>query len=1075
MSAPDPSTSETPASTPAAAVANPSPAEDDRKAKAKAKAEAKALKAAKAKAKAEAAKAKASVAKTAPAKEGGAKAKAGNDADKPKIRLKTAYVNPTPAGEKKSMNDPMASAYDPPAVEAAWYEWWEKQGYFNPDVINKDATEQFVIVIPPPNVTGSLHLGHALTNSIQDALVRWHRMRGHRTLWVPGTDHAGIATQVVVEKKIQKERGQTRHDLGREAFINEVWKWKEEYGTRITSQLRRIGSSLDWTRETFTMDETRSRAVNEAFVRMFDKGLIYRATRLVNWCCKLNTAISDIEVDNLELSGPTPVNIPNYSKPVEFGVLVLFAYKVADSDEEIVIATTRIETMLGDTAVAVNSKDERYKHLHGKFLVHPFLDRKIPIITDDVLVDMSFGTGAVKVTPAHDPNDFKCGQRNNLPFINILNDDGTINENGGQFKGMKRYDARVAITEALKEKGLYKETKPNPMVLGICSRSKDVIEPLLKPQWWVNCSDLAARSVKAVEQGELEIVPSWHKETWYRWLGNIQDWCISRQLWWGHRIPAYLVSVAGQPQPDANNSDNWVVARTKEEALEKARVKLGLSAEEASKISLEQDHDVLDTWFSSGLFPMSVFGWPDETSDFKTFYPTSTLETGHDILFFWVARMVMMGLCLTDRLPFNKVLLHAMVRDAHGRKMSKSLGNVIDPIDVIEGITLEGLHDTLTKGNLDSKEIEKAKAGQKEDYPNGISECGTDAMRFALCAYTSQGRDINLDVNRVIAYRNFCNKLWNATKFALMVLGENFKPRPTITLTGDESAIDLWILSNLATAVEKTNEGLEKFDFSQSTTAIYHFMLYQLCDVYLEAIKPTMRLDSSDPNNAAKKLAAQNTLYTCLEFGFRLIHPFMPYVSEELYQRLPRREGDVESICVAKYPTSSDVASFVNKTIESEIKQVQEAVHAARSLRADYNLPPKARNSVYIRVHKSEVLDIYSRHKDLFLTLSSASDATVSSEEAPDGCAVHILNESVEVYLVVKGIVDVKAEITKLEAKLKQLETSLLGWKKKLTAPNYETKVPEAVRKLNSDKIASIEQEIATTNNAINNFKNFSA
>eukprot|EP01102_Stenamoeba_stenopodia_P012148 TRINITY_DN379_c0_g1_i2.p1 TRINITY_DN379_c0_g1~~TRINITY_DN379_c0_g1_i2.p1 ORF type:complete len:1044 (-),score=309.33 TRINITY_DN379_c0_g1_i2:162-3293(-) len=1036
-------------------------AEDIKKAKAKAKAEEKAAKAAKAKAKADARK-----------KEEEEKKKNSTGAAEPKqktIRLKQEFVNKTPAGEKKNMSEPMAAAYDPPAVEAAWYDWWSKQGFFSPDV-NKDSEEKFVIVIPPPNVTGSLHLGHALTNSIQDALVRWNRMKGVRALWVPGTDHAGIATQVVVEKRLYKERGLTRRDLGREDFIKEVWKWKQEYGDRITSQLRRIGSSLDWSRETFTMDEVRSRAVNEAFVRLYEKGMIYRDTRIVNWCCKLNTAISDIEVDTIELNEPTFLSVPNHDGQYQFGVLVHFAYKVADSDDEIIIATTRVETMLGDTAIAINSKDERYKHLHGKHVVHPFCNRNIPIITDDELVDMSFGTGAVKVTPAHDPNDFKCGKRNNLQFITIFNDDGTINENGGEFKGMKRYDARNAVLEKLKEKGLYRETKPNPMVLGVCSRSKDIIEPMIKPQWWVSCKEVAARSVKAVKDGELEIIPTWHKDTWYRWLENIQDWCISRQLWWGHRIPAYLVKIAGK-DTNVNDPNSWVVARTREEALAAAAAKFGV---DASTIQLEQDEDVLDTWFSSGLFPFSVFGWPDETEDFKTFYPTSCLETGHDILFFWVARMVMMGLSLTDKLPFTRVLLHAMVRDAHGRKMSKTLGNVIDPIDVIEGITLAQLQETLLKGNLDPKEIEKAKEGQATDYPNGISECGTDAMRFALCAYTSQGKNINLDVNRVAAYRNFCNKLWNATKFAMMTLGENFKPNATPDLTGSESPIDKWILNKLNVAIKETNQGLADFEFAQSTSAIYNFWLYQLCDVYLEAIKPVTKADVSDPANAAKKRAAQDTLFTCLEYGLKLIHPFMPYVSEELYQRLPRREGDnTPSICVARYPTT--VAAWSNPEIESEIKLVQDAVHAARSLRADYNLTAKQRVSVYIRAHKSELVDIFERHKGIFLSLSLASDVTVGAGEAPEGCAVNILNEHVEVYLVVKGIVDIKAEIQKMEAKKKKLEGDLENWKKKLNAPNYETKVPENVRKLNAEKITALTQEIQTTINAIENFKKFSS
>jgi len=664
---------------------------------------------------------------------------------KKELRLKTEFVNTTPVGEKKDMGAPMRDAYDPPAVEAAWYDWWSKQGYFTVD--SKDTREKFVIVIPPPNVTGSLHMGHALTNSIQDALTRWHRMSGRAALWIPGTDHAGIATQVVVEKKLQRERGITRHDLGRENFVAEVWKWKDQYGNQIKNQLKRLGSSLDWSREAFTMDDKLSRAVIEAFVRMYDQGLIYRGTRLVNWCSALKTAISDIEVVKKELKERTKLSVPGHgNKKYDFGVLIKFAYPVEDSSEKIIVATTRLETMLGDTAVAIHPDDPRYKHLHGKFVLHPFTGRRIPIITDGVLVDMEFGTGAVKVTPAHDPNDYECGKRNNLEFINIFDDDGNVNENGGPFKGMKRFDAREAILEALKEKGLYEDMTNNEMVLPTCSRTKDVIEPRLKPQWWVNCQDMAAAGVKAVADGELQIIPDSHVVLWNRWLENCRDWCISRQLWWGHRIPAYLVTIEGQPAPNPDLQENWVVGRDYEEALAKAKAKHpGVPAE---KIKLEQDPDVLDTWFSSGLFPFSVFGWPDQTEDLKAFYPTSLLETGHDILFFWVARMVMMGMTLTGQLPFKQVFLHAMVRDAHGRKMSKSLGNVLDPIDVTEGIALEDMHKKLKEGNLDPTEVETAIAGQKKDFPNGISECGTD-LCVSLFALTLHKARISILISAV--------------------------------------------------------------------------------------------------------------------------------------------------------------------------------------------------------------------------------------------------------------------------------------------------------------------------------------
>jgi valyl-tRNA synthetase len=504
---------------------------------------------------------------------------------------------------------------------------------------------------------------------------------------------------------------------------------------------------------------------------MYDSGMIYRSNRLVNWCSKLRTAISDIEVDYIDIPKRTKMQVPQHSKSYEFGILLEFAYKVvgSDKDEELVVATTRPETLLGDTAVAVHPDDPRYKHLHGRLLQHPFLDRTIPIITDPVLVDMNFGTGAVKITPAHDPNDYECGKRNELQFINVLNLDGTINDNGGKFAGMLRYDCRTAIIDDLKNLGLFRGIKENPMRLAICSRSGDVIEPLMLPQWYVKCKQMGSEAADAVRNGEIAVVPEMHKSTWYNWLDNVHDWCISRQLWWGHRIPAWLVSVDGK-HADATDPNSWIVAESEELAREKAIALFG------PNIKLDQDPDVLDTWFSSGLFPFSVFGWPNNTADLQKYYPTTMIETGSDILFFWIARMVMMGKFLTGQWPFRTVLLHSMVRDAHGRKMSKSLGNVIDPIDVIEGITLEQLHDTLRGGNLDPREVEKAINGQKADFPAGISECGTDALRFSLCAYTSQGRDINLDINRVVGYRHFCNKIWNATKLTLSLVGEQYKP-----------------------------------------------------------------------------------------------------------------------------------------------------------------------------------------------------------------------------------------------------------------------------------------------------------
>uniref|UniRef100_A0A8C0GQN2 valine--tRNA ligase n=1 Tax=Chelonoidis abingdonii TaxID=106734 RepID=A0A8C0GQN2_CHEAB len=762
----------------------------------------------------------------------------GRGADQDPGGLLLRPLSPSPA----DVTGPMPDAYSPQYVEAAWYPWWESQGFFKPQYGRQCVSEPnpkglFMMCIPPPNVTGSLHLGHALTNAIQDALTRWHRMRGETTLWNPGCDHAGIATQVVVEKKLWRERGQTRHELGREAFIREVWKWKNEKGDRIYHQLKRLGSSMDWDRACFTMDPKLSYAVQEAFVRLHEEGVIYRSKRLVNWSCTLHSAISDIEVDKKELSGRTLLPVPGYKGKVEFGVLVSFAYKLEDSDEEVVVATTRVETMLGDTAVAVHPQDPRYQHLHGKRVLHPFTGRHMPIVCDD-FVDMGFGTGAVKITPAHDHNDYEVGQRHGLECVTIMDDSGCLINVPPPFLGMKRFEARGAVLEALKQKGLFKEVKDNPMVVPVCSRSKDVVEPLLKPQWYVRCEGLARGAADAVRRGDLRILPPFHCKTWFQWMDNIRDWCISRQLWWGHRIPAYFVTVDDPSVPPGEDTDGryWVSGRSEEEAKDKAAKAFGVTPD---KISLRQ----------------------------------------------------------------GMVYLHAVVRDAHGRKMSKSLGNVIDPLDVISGITLEGLHAQLLESNLEPAEVERARQGQKSDYPAGIPECGTDALRFALCAYTSQGRDINLDVNRILGYRHFCNKLWNATKFAVRSLGAEFQPPPGPEPSGAESLIDRWILSRLSLAVELSDAGFQAYDFPGVTTAIYNFWLYELCDVYLECLKPVFA-----EGEAAAVAAARCTLYTCLDTGLRLLSPFMPFVSEELFQRLPRRTPHAPpSICVTPYPSPEQV------------------------------------------------------------------------------------------------------------------------------------------------------------------------
>ncbi|CAN6453689.1 unnamed protein product [Victoria cruziana] len=971
------------------------------------------------------------------------------------------FVDPvTPPGEKKKLSRQLAKQYNPSAVETAWYAWWEKSGFFMADTSSDK--RPFVIVLPPPNVTGALHIGHGLTAAIEDTIVRWRRMSGYNALWVPGMDHAGIATQVVVEKKLMRERKLTRHDVGRENFVGEVWKWKEEYGGTILKQERRLGASLDWTRECFTMDAKRSRAVTEAFVRLYKEGLIYRDLRLVNWDCVLRTAISDIEVDSIEIKERTMLKVPGYKERVEFGVLIEFAYPLEGGLGEIIVATTRVETMLGDTAIAVHPRDERYTHFHGKYAVHPFNGRKLPIICDEILVDPNFGTGAVKITPAHDPDDFNVGKRHNLRFINIFTDDGKINSDGGQeFEGMLRFEARVAVVESLKRKGLYRGFKNNEMHLAICSRTNDVVEPMIKPQWFVSCNEMAKEAMDAVREGKIIITPKQFEAEWFRWLGNIRDWCVSRQLWWGHRIPAWYVTVADDTSDDFGvYNDHWVVGRDEAEALEMAK---GLFP--GKKFQITQDQDVLDTWFSSGLFPFSVMGWPDDALDFRTFYPTSVLETGHDILFFWVARMVMLGMRLTGEVPFKQIYLHPMIRDAHGRKMSKSLGNVIDPLEVINGITLEGLHQRLEHGNLDPSELVRAKDGQVMDFPNGIPECGADALRFALVSYTAQSDKINLDILRVVGYRQWCNKLWNAVRFAMSKLSDDYTAPEKLSVHALPFSCK-WILSVLNKAIAKTVTSLELYDFSSATTAVYSWWQYQLCDVFIEVIKPFF---VSSSHFESRKRAARDTLWLCLDNGLRLLHPFMPFVTEELWQRLPQRHGDFTreaSIMIADYPLV--IEEWTDEEIEKEMNLLDSVVRSIRSLRA--LLPAEERQKkqkAFVLCKADDVREVISSHQLEVSTLAILSSLEILSEKdaAPVGCSVNIVNENVSVYLQVQGSLNADAEQDKLRKRREELQRQQEKLENRMNSYGYK-KVPEAIRAEDFLKLNKLIAEIKIVDEA---------
>ncbi|KAI0004740.1 tRNA synthetases class I-domain-containing protein [Xylariaceae sp. FL0662B] len=805
------------------------------------------------------------------------------------------YIEQTPYGEKKvlgSLDSPHHSAYIPGVVESAWDAWWTKMGFFEPE-FTKDGRNlgpgAFVITIPPPNVTGALHCGHALGTALQDLLIRWYRMRGYTTLYLPGCDHASISTQSVVENMLWRRERKTRHYLGREKFLERALEWKDEYHSKINKVLHRLGGSFDWTREAFTMDPKMSEAVIDAFVRLHDEGLIYRSNRLVNWC--LNTTVSNLEVEAKQLTGRTLLTIPGYDRKVEFGVLTYFKYPIDGSDETVEVGTTRLETMLGDTAIAVNPNDSRYTHLVGRFARHPFVDRLVPVVTDTI-ADPEFGTGAVKITPAHDTNDFAVGVRHDLPFINILNDDGTMNHNAGRFEGQRRYDVRYALQEELTKLGLFVRKEPNPMSIRLCAKSKDVIEPVMKPQWWMRMQDLAGPAMAAVRKGEIQIRPETAEKSYFRWLENINDWCLSRQLWWGHQIPAYLVTLTGE-STGAGSYDHWVVARSEAEAREKAQYMFP-----GKEFSLSRDPDVLDTWFSSALWPFATLGWPRETQDMQNLFPTSVLESGWDILFFWIARMIMLGLKLTGKVPFREVYCHSLIRDAQGRKMSKSLGNVIDPVAVMDGITLEALQESLKSGNLDETEYEVASKNQRQSFPHGIPECGADALRFSLISYTTGGGDVNFDVKVMVGYRRFCNKIYQATKYVLGKLPAGYAPPSKLARTGKETLSERWILHRLNAAARAIHETLRKREFLHSSQTVYHYWYDDVCDVFIENSKAIIQ-DGSDE----AKASIIDTLYAALEGGLTMIHPFMPFLSEELWQRLPRREGDsTPSIVKARYP-----------------------------------------------------------------------------------------------------------------------------------------------------------------------------
>ena len=979
------------------------------------------------------------------------------------------YKDPTIQGEKKDISAVEPDTYDPTYVESSWDAWWQKKGFFKVDIneAKKNPRDKnFIMLLPPPNVTGSLHLGHTLMGAIEDAIIRYKRLKGYCALWVPGTDHAGIATQSVVEKKIFKEEGKYRTDFKREDFIKKVWDWKKKYGDRIMEQFRRLGVSFDLSRYFFTMDEKRGEGVKEAFIQLYEKGKLYRAKRMVNWCCALQTAISDVEIEDLVIEKPTLLSIPLHSGKYEFGVLIDFAYRFKDDpSKEIIVSTTRIETMLGDTAVAVHSTDERYKDLIGKELIHPFFpERKMKIIADDILVDKNFGTGAVKITPAHDPNDYACGQRHNLEFINIFNDDGTLNENGAEFKGMKRYDCRNAIIKKLDELKLIKGKHPNKMVIQKCSKSGDIIEPMIKAQWWIDCKDVAKRCIDDVNSGKLKIIPEFQKQTLFGFLENIRDWCISRQLWWGHRCPIYLVTIKGiLDNPDPSNNDHWVAAKNENEAIEKAAIKF--KCNDKSLISVVQDEDVLDTWFSSGLLPITCFNWPDLNNDeLKTFFPTDLLETGHDIIFFWVARMIFMSYFFMDCLPFTTVFLHPIVKDSMGRKMAKSLGNVVDPLEVIDGTTLENLINTVKSGNLPKSEVEKGIKEKEKEFPDGIPECGADALRLGLMSYLIQGRNINLDVKRVVGYRLFGNKLWNVYKFLKIYTKDNFKFEK---INKDElTFMDKWILNKLSKTIITYEKDFENYNFGDATNVIYSFW-YLICDVYIEALKCILS-DKNSPFSDNIKNNTKNVFLFVLENALILLHPLMPFITEELFQRLPFKNNNVESICIAKFPTET---SFVDEKVENLGEEIIKIIHGVNSVLSQFQIN-KYKPKIGIFTSNEEIKKLLKSEIKVFCSLCNAEEINIienKNDEKIKGWLSNVIHSDLDLFLDIKDKIDIEKEIKRLQKLLDEKNKYEDNLNKKMARKDYIEKVPENIRNEEKDKLEKCKIEKVKILESINN------
>ncbi len=938
------------------------------------------------------------------------------------------------------------------------YQAWEQKGYFKPH--GDTSKDSYCIMIPPPNVTGSLHMGHAFQDTIMDTLIRYQRMQGKNTLWQVGTDHAGIATQMVVERKIAAEEDKTKHDYGREAFLEKVWDWKGESGGTITKQLRRLGASVDWDRERFTMDEGLSKAVLEVFVRLYKEDLIYRGKRLVNWDPKLHTAISDLEVENKDKKG----HMWHFRYPLADGV------KTADGKDYIVVATTRPETMLGDTGVAVNPEDPRYKDLIGKFIELPLVGRRIPIVGDDH-ADMEKGTGCVKITPAHDFNDYEVGKRHQLPMINILTIDAAIrseaevfNTKGeasdaystelpAEYAGMDRFAARKAVVAKFEELGLLEEIKDHELTVPYGDRGGVVIEPMLTDQWYVRADVLAKPAVEAVENGDIEFVPKQYENMYFSWMRDIQDWCISRQLWWGHRIPAWY-----------DDNGNVYVGRSEEEV----RADNGLAAD----VALRQDDDVLDTWFSSALWTFSTLGWPDNTDALKTFHPTSCLVTGFDIIFFWVARMIMMTMHFMKdedgkpQVPFKTVYVTGLIRDENGDKMSKSKGNVLDPLDMVDGIDLESLVQKRTGNMMQPKLAAKIEKNTRKAFANGIEAHGTDALRFTLAAMASTGRDINWDMSRLEGYRNFCNKLWNASRYVLMNtqeqdcgFGADADKEMVLSLA------DRWIIGRFNQTVKDVREALDSYRFDMAANALYEFTWNQFCDWYLELTKPALQSGTE-----AELRGTRHTLVSVLEQLLRLMHPLMPFITEEIWQQVKVLVGiDADSVMLEAYPGFDD--SKVDELSVHDLEWVKKFVVAVRNVRGELGISPSKGLTCLLRNVDAEAQRRLDENQTFLKAMANVESIEIPAADAELPMSTTQLVGDMEVMIPMAGLIDAEAEIARISKQLEKMAKDAARIEGKLSNQGFVAKAPEAVVAKEKEKLAEAQRDMAKLETQIEQLK----